>query len=96
MFVGISRVWKLPDSYLDGEDSVREFKQSSLLEYRGGLTSASGGMQACVPGHMVSGVIRGFMPSSLDIPKSVTFARVPSPISRTLLLERSLWMMLLE
>ena len=27
-------------------------KQSSLLEYRGGLTSASGGMYACVPGHI--------------------------------------------
>ena len=71
-------------------------KQSSLLEYRGGVTSASGGIYAVVPGHMVSGVIRGFMSSNLDMPKSVTFARLPSPISRTLLLERSLWMMSLE
>ena len=33
----------------------------------------------------MSGVIRGFMPIGLDIPKSVTFARLPSPISRTLI-----------
>ena len=38
----------------------------------------------------MSGVIRGFMPIRLDMPKSVTFARLPSTISRTLLLERSL------
>ena len=36
------------------------------------------------------------MSVSLDIPKSVTFALLPSPISRTLLLDRSLWMMALE
>ena len=70
-------------------------KQSSLLVYMGGSLVASGDMYAIVPGHWVRGVIRGVASISLDIPKSVTLALLPA-ISRTLLLERSRWMMPLE
>ncbi len=53
-------------------------------------------MKAGVPGHVVIVASRlTFMSLNLDIPKSVTLARVPA-MSRTLLLERSRWMIPLE
>ena len=70
-------------------------KQSSFLVYIGGSFSASGGMYASVPGHMVRGVMLGAVPASLDMPKSVTLALLLAMIN-TLLLERSRWMMSLE
>ena len=49
-------------------------KQSSFFVYLGGSLSASGGMYASVPGHMVRGVMVGAAPASLDMPTSVTLA----------------------
>ena len=70
-------------------------KQSSFFVYVGGSLSASGAMYARVPGQIVSGVMAGAAPASLDMPKSVTLALLPA-IKSTLLLERSRWMISLE
>ena len=68
-------------------------KQSIFSVYAGVGSIASGGMYASVPGFLLN--VDSSKLLNFATPKSVTLA-LAFPMSNTLLLERSLWMMLLE
>ena len=64
-------------------------KISTLSEYTGYVRKISGGMNGWFSVHFVMGIILGLASFNLDMPKSVTLARVPA--IRTLLLDKFPW-----